>query len=382
MNINLPDDQKIPEGFFDWPLPIREVLYEAEQPIVFVTQTKQGQKMLAYLAGEQPGVQHHVLAPATDSSIQRLQTGSLGIREALTDTWMWLVTQDTRTQSAQVWSVVPSDLPNEHLPRPGTPLLPEHQIAFSARAIGDGIKLGSVPCSVVSFVADAVRASLKSLLDYVGDAKVEGRPTDAHRALYDLPVQQLKFASFEIGLAAPEADLFKNDQLEAAIARLTTGLNWALDDNEDSEVSSENPEELEAILRATLALTPPTSGQITSMEIGGEWLQGKKFFLDRTTRSKVRRRLKKVQSEQIFWLIGRIGEIDDDKFGFILRDVADGLEHRGSFAEELFDDMRSYYYEGRRVVLTGVRKSGKLEASAVAAAPAAEDSLALNQEPI
>ena len=70
MNIDLQPDNRIPDGFFDFPLPVERVLYEAEQPIVYLTKTKQGQEMLAYLADEANGIQFIVVAPATPSSIQ------------------------------------------------------------------------------------------------------------------------------------------------------------------------------------------------------------------------------------------------------------------------------------------------------------------------
>ena len=162
MKFDPRNDQRIPDGFFECPLPVVRVLYEAEQPIVYLTKTKQGQEMLAYLAGETESDQYIVVAPATPGSIQKLETGSIGVREALTDTWMWLVRENRDQATTEVWGVVEEDIPTDHLPKPGTPLLPEHRIAFSAKAIGDGIALGSVPCSVISFVADAARSSLKA----------------------------------------------------------------------------------------------------------------------------------------------------------------------------------------------------------------------------
>ena len=63
---------------------------------------------------------------------------------------------------------------------------------------------------------------------------------------------------------------------------------------------------------------------------------------------------------------GRIGEIDDDKLSFILRDVdAENGERRGSFPEELLDDMRSHYFEENRISISGVMRAGKLRVTAV-----------------
>ena len=366
MNIDLQPDNRIPDGFFDFPLPVERVLYEAEQPIVYLTKTKQGQEMLAYLADEANGIQFIVVAPATPSSIRRLESGSIGIREALTDTWIWMVRASFAQGVSEVWSITETDIPALHLPKPGTPLLPEHRIAFSARAIGDGIALGSVPCSVIAFVANAAKSSLKAILDHAFAANAEGRPTDAQRALYDLPVRQLKFASFEVGLAAPKQDLFPNDAVLQAVSDLLTGLEWAVDVQSDNALDAEDDAKTEAILRATLALTPPSHGVITSVEVGGYWLKGHRFTLTRKSRSKVANRLRQLKEEEIVFMSGRIGEIDDDKLSFILRDVdAENGERRGSFPEELLDDMRSHYFEENRISISGVMRAGKLRVTAV-----------------
>lgn len=366
MNIDLQPDNRIPDGFFDFPLPVQRVLYEAEQPIVYVTKTKQGQEMLAYLADEANGHQFIVVAPVTPSSLIRLESGSIGIREALTETWMWIVRTNFAQGVSEAWSVSEDAIPALHLPKAGTPLLPEHRIAFSARAVGDGIALGSVPCSVIAFVANAAKSSLKAILDHTLAANAEGRPTDAQRALYDLPVRQLKFASFEVGLAAPKQDLFPNDIVLQAVNDLQTGLEWAenIQSNDALEVWDDN--KTEAILRATLALTPPSHGVITSVEVGGYWLKGHRFTLTRKSRSKVANRLRQLKEEEIVLLSGRIGEIDDDKLSFILRDVeGESGERRGSFPEDLLDDMRSHYFEENRVEISGVIRAGKLRVTAV-----------------
>ncbi|WXL24790.1 hypothetical protein WG219_15945 [Ectopseudomonas mendocina] len=366
MKIDLKEENRIPDGFFDFPLPIERVLYEAEQPIVYLTKTKQGQVMLAYLAYENDSQQFIAVSPTAPSSISRLESGSIGIREALTETWMWMVCTDFKRSISEAWSVKETDIPTSHLPKPGTPLLPEHRIAFSARAVGSGIALGSVPCSVIAFVANAAKSSLKAILDHAFSANSEGRPTDAQRALYDLPVRQLKFASFEVGLAAPRQDLFSNDAVLQAVDDLRVGLEWAEDTQSNEALENDDNAKTEAILRATLALTPPNHGAITSVEVGGYWLKGHRYTLTRQSRSKVANWLRQIKEEEIVLLSGRIGEIDDDKLSFILRDVEDANgERRGSFPEELLDDMRMHYFEGNRIKISGVMRAGKLRVTAV-----------------
>jgi hypothetical protein len=188
-------------------------------------------------------------------------------------------------------------------------------------------------------------SSLKAIFDFVCEANTEGRPTDAQRALYDLPVKQLRFASFEVGLGEPDPALFPDDVMQAAISRLTHGLEWAQSSSDNDSLRGQSKEEQEAVLRATLALTPPSSGVVSAIEVSGTWLASKRFHLDRSARSKVSRRLRTLRSESIVVFSGRIGEIDDNNLSFILRETNDGIDHKGTFPEELLDDMRTQYYE-------------------------------------
>ena len=139
MNSDLKTENRIPDGFFDFPLPIERVLYEAEQPIVYLTKTKQGQVMLAYLAQETDRHQFVIVAPTALSSISRLENGALGLREALTETWMWMIRTSFTHGNSEVWSVTEDMIPDMNLPKAGVPLLPEHRIALSAQVLGDDL---------------------------------------------------------------------------------------------------------------------------------------------------------------------------------------------------------------------------------------------------
>ena len=367
MNISLKPEDCLQASIVDWPLPVDRVLYEAEQPIIFVTHSKVGQPLLAYLAHESTDVSYFVLASASSAKIRMLEQGALGVREAICSDWMWLARFGRTTDQIEIWSIIESDIPNDYLPVLGTPLLPEHTVVFAARALGEGIELGRMPCSVVSLVADSARSSLKAVLDYVRAANTEGRPTDAQRALYDLPVQRLRFASFEVGLAEPHSDLFRDESLQQAVAFLERGLAWAEAASDQTVSPGASPAEREAVLRATLALTPPSSGVVSAIEVSGAWLKGRRFHLDRNSRIKVSRQLRNLRTERIVLYSGRIGEIDDDNLSFTLRETEDGIDHKGSFPEDLLDDMRTHYYESNRIQISGVELSGRLGVTAVVA---------------
>lgn len=367
MNIDLRPEDRLPLSIVAWPFPIDRVLYEAEQPIIFLTHSTVGQPLLAYLAHETADFSYFVLASASTAKIRMLELGTIGVREAICSDWMWLARFNGTGPDADLWSVVEADIPSDYLPVPGTPLLPEHTVVFAARALGEGIELGRMPCSVVSLVADSARSSLKAVLDYVRGTNTEGRPTDAQRALYDLPVQRLRFASFEVGLAEPHADLFRDESVQQAIAILEQGLAWAEAESNQAASPGSSPGEREAVLRATLALTPPSSGAVIAIEVSGAWLKGRRFHLSRNSRRKVSRQLRSLRTERIVLYSGRIGEIDDDNLSFTLRETDDGLDHKGSFPDDLLDDMRLHYYESNRIQISGVELSGRLQVTAVVA---------------
>jgi hypothetical protein len=106
---------------------IEEVLYEAEMPVLYTTRNAFGQLLLAYVADDAADAIWLVLAPCAPRAIGDLKQGRLAVREALTASWLWLALKVPEGTIKKVWAITPDDLPSEHLPAPGTPLLPEHE---------------------------------------------------------------------------------------------------------------------------------------------------------------------------------------------------------------------------------------------------------------
>ena len=135
MTIDLTFQSKLPNGLLPIPLVEERVLYEAEQPIVYLTRNTHRQVMLAYLAGEDAQFRFTLLAPISDRDLQLLEQGQLSLRDALTGTWMWLLRESQLTGDVGLWSVSVEQMPKDHLPLPGTPLLPEHDLIEPAPPI-------------------------------------------------------------------------------------------------------------------------------------------------------------------------------------------------------------------------------------------------------
>lgn len=137
-------NEKISRDIFNESLPVVRVLYEAEQPIVYITKTQYGQEMLAYLASETRSHQFTILAPATARSISKLESGSIGVREAMIETWMWLAQETFSDRLLDVWRISAADIPEGYLPRPGTLLRPALRVECSAPVIGEPIGGGGL----------------------------------------------------------------------------------------------------------------------------------------------------------------------------------------------------------------------------------------------
>jgi len=364
MPIEVPNRNAVLTGILPDRLVVERVLYEAEAPILFLTKNLYGQLLLAYLADDSSGGSFTILTPITAKTLSSLERGNLPVREAIESAPAWL--HWIKDGESKVWALDVEELPKEYLPQAGTPLLPEHEAILRTRAVGPDIVLGRMPASVVAFVADSTRKALKTLLDYILDAKSDGRPRDEHRSLYDLPIQSFAFSSFELSFGLPpEEGLFTSEQISQASEKLNVGLNWA-SGIEITDLEADSTEEREAILRAVLLLTPPTSGHITQIEISGNWIPRDRVTLNKASRKRVRGALRKVDSERLFTYTGRLGEIDTDKFTFILRDTVEEHDRSGSFSEDLLEEMIAFLTE--RVTIAGVERQGKLMVNVVVTA--------------
>ncbi|HSN97994.1 MAG TPA: hypothetical protein VLS89_06835 [Candidatus Nanopelagicales bacterium] len=340
-----------------------EILYEAEQPVVFTLRTAFGQRMLSYVADEPLDCTWLLLAPCTERTVLDLREGRLSVREALVGSWLWLARLDRDQHWDGVWTVEAEDIPEDHLPQPGTLLYPDLEPVVSARVIGAGISRAGTPASVIAYAADSVRKAIKILLEHLLELDSHGRPTDSLRELYDLPAQRFAFNSFEISFAPP-LNIDADDVLKDALELLQRGLTWATAEGESASSGASDPER-SALLRALLELTPPSTGPIEAFELGGRWLPRGTTRLTRASRGRVRSEMKRLQAERVITLEGRIGQLDRDRYSFTLRDVPIRKEVGCLFGDELFDDVIDAFNSSERVKVVGVERSGKLHVTAV-----------------
>jgi len=350
---------------------VDEVLYEAEEPIIFTIDIGGSQRLLAHLA-DHGAHRWLILAPCNAKTLQGLRDGSLPVRDALTASWTWLAQMGPGAQPACVWEIDAADVPEEHWPAPGVPLLPEHEPLLTVRAIGPNIVPGDIPASVVAFVANGTRQAVKVLLDFLSDRSAEaGRPPEASRVIYDLPISRFAFGSFELSFATPRR-LFAHEELGRVAELLQRGLDWAATETSEPFQASTD-DEREAVLWAVLELTPPGAGPIQEMSLAGQWMTGGAKILGQRARKRVRDELRSLKTEQVVRKEGRVGEFDVDRQSFILRDTGES-DLRCSFREEDYDDVVAAVMSQGHVAVVGVERGGRLYVGGIKALSSAPGS--------
>lgn len=366
MPLTPPDGRSaVPLAWLGSPTP-REVLYEAEAPVVFTVENASGQAMLAYVADEDATGRWLLLAPCTDSSLNDLRDGRSPVREALEASWMWLARVEGGAWTA-AWACNLGDLPADYLPTPGLLLTPELEPVIATRAIGARIGRTTTPASVVAYIADATRKAVKGILEFVLQRDPQGRPPDELRTLYDLPVQRFAFASFEIAFTTSPT-LLQSAEIARTTELLRKGLAWAASDGTQPLAATSDAERA-AVLQAIYQLAPPTTGAIENIEVRGQWMHHRHVRLGRDTRRRIQAEIRRTRVEHVVSRQGRIGEFDKDNLTFTLRDTPGGVDVRGIFEEELYDQLWDHFTNDDHIVVIGIERDGKLHTSAASLVP-------------
>lgn len=353
-------------------LPETEVLYEAEEPIIYVSQITSNLRLLIYLAEASGSCDWLVAAPIGGERLLSLKAGFLPVRAALFESWT-LLCRRSREGSLQFWSIEEDDLPPHCLPLAGTPLYSEHVPVLVAKAIGPELTPGRLTSSVISSVADSGRKALKTLLDYVMDQAADGKPTNAYRAMYDLPVRRLGFGSFEVAFGAPQCDETMRTITIQAAEKLRLGLHWLTGLASDQPPGNTDEEKL-ALLESLVELTPTQGGQVEQMMISGSWVGPYPIALDKRSRLKVRSQINALRAERVISQNGRVREMDQDRLSFTLRDLKQGGSMRVLFSEEMLDDVLRYFNEGLLVNIVVVSRLSRYLLRAITQASDAESS--------
>jgi hypothetical protein len=357
-----------------------QILDEYDGPRIFTFTDDRQDSLLAFWCDGTGGSDRYLVVPFGTGLGENLTKGRISVREALDQPWLWIVDVDNSCRPVGAWRSSLGSVPEEVLPEPGTMLWPSLEPLLSVRAIGDRIKKGLTPASVIRDTIDSTEKALKILIEYIlGQLQSAGRPARALRELYDLPGVGIGFASFEISFRPPSSDeqtsfnyLDESVQIDNAkiyvkvremlergladLSKVTTTVTASDTDSDESRV----------ILRAIEKLAPPSSGFVQSIELRGELVAGitkphQPVKLRRGDRAIIKRRIRELSREapEDCVLIGLIREFDKDASTFELREIENSgltsqtFSYELEFEEEIFDACE----RNIRVRVIGVRET-------------------------
>jgi hypothetical protein len=333
-----------PTDFFGSFEPV-DILYDFDGPRIFTTNKENFGIFLAYQCAEDADLSRYIVVPANNALVDALRAGHATMRDALHQPWMWLVDRRHSGEIARARKIDFHELPEGALPRPGVLLLPSLRPVLSIRMVGAGLGASNVPASVIRRAVEGATTALKFLVEWVLKAEsTGGRPEDRLRRYYDLPVQRVAFASFEIAFAPPpqadQASFIKDEEeaLNKIGELLQKGLEWA---SSSQEESLSNNQESFVILEALAKLIPPRHGVVTEVHLGGR-LAGpitRPRVLTRASSERVRKALTSIRADvHPVKMEGFVREFDKDKRTFTLRDADGNHMGRCSVPEIIYDD--------------------------------------------
>lgn len=361
-----------------------EVLYDFDGPRVFTTLAPDGATLLAYVCDETVLGTRLLVVPTDQKTVDDVKSGGIALFTALNQPWVWLVERDGGGSPMSVRRIRLSDVPLLNLPRPGARLTGDEALV-RIRLSGRGIGRCNVPASVARRGMDAVTTGLKSIFDHIVGRESFGRPREEFRRLYDLPVREFAFNSFEVVFGEPaapsqdhasqghlsladieESNLAVQKTAEAAAELLRRAIDWA-----ESQTDAEPPDPDDAtslaMLRALEKLTPPQTGLVEKVELSGSLFDRsarRPATLTRAASKRVRAAITKAtaEKEELISLTGVISEFDKDKPSFTLREIEGQVEDQKCVIDEnLFDDAFEHFVDDARVIVVGRRTRGKSE---------------------
>jgi hypothetical protein len=363
-----------------------EVLYDFDGPRTFTLRDGDDELYLAHWLDEDREAARFVVVPFTDRLLDKLKTGEISVRDALDQPRVFTVDVGADATVRGAWRVELSSLPTDALPRPTTMLWPSLEPIASVRALGERVRVGAIPHTVVRAVADSLPRAYRTLLDYSLGTIPEEVAQKIKARDYEPLAQRVCLASFEISFRMPELptglfdalDDSTRKLLEGAIRRsgelLRTGLRWATSDNATSAQLRQltgSEDETRALLVAIENLMPAGRGPIQAVELRGAWVGAttRPLKLTRENRRAVAGALREmpIREPHRLNLTGRIRELDKDRLSFELRDIVEREQpsRRFLFDDSLLDDVEEAFEGEEFVRVTGLHGSANRPGFAV-----------------
>lgn len=357
-------------------LRVHEVLGECDGPKTLTLIDEFDDLYLAHFCDESAPVTRFLLVPFSMELLARLKLGTLGLLDALRQPRFWIADVQHVWRPMAMWSSSLNSVPPDVLPDPSVMLWPSLEPLISLRGIGESIGEGTTPASVVADAVEGARRAMRILIEHVLETEsTPGHPAELRRQWYDLPVQRIRFASFEVDFRKPiESDAFApaggrplaDDVYRRAGDLLQAGLAWLLI-RPSREPQWRSEDERKAVLEAIESLLPSPQGPIHTLQIQGQWVAniedklGGVVQVKRGMKQAVRAALSRSLSRagEIVSMKGYIRELDKDRLRFELRDdfAAESASRQFSFGDDLADDVDAALFLNALVEVVGFRES-------------------------
>ena len=356
--------------------PLR-VLNYYDGPRIFTFRDEDDALCLACWSDEDEDHSRFLSVAVTDQIISDLESGLLSVRESLAQPRLWVIDWSNHGDLTRAWLIAQADVPEDSQPHPRTMLHRSLDPILSLRAIGETIRPGEIPGSVIKSTVEGAQRAIKSLAEYEMELPASrGRPSRALQKLYDLPIQRTLAASFEVQFRSPlsEPDLFEGlveseireerEVLNRVADHLKAGLSWLTSSSPDAAALPvpSDPELSRAIIKALKFLSPSPNGPIKEMEIRGELatLSVEPIRLSRSVRSILNGALSRIPAmrERRVELTGRIRELNERLMRFELHSVATPapIIRVCIFEQDLWDEVYESLGTGNPVDVLGIER--------------------------
>jgi hypothetical protein len=314
-----------------------DVLNYYDGPRIFTFFDSDEGLCLACWSDEDEGCSRYLAAPVTDQIIKDLKAGLLSVYEGLMQPRLWTLDVADTGEVTNAWLIDPKDVPDDCKPQPRVMLHRSLEPIFSLRAIGNSIRAGEVPGSVIKVAVEGARKALKCLAEYEMELPSKrGKPSRSLQRLYDLPVQRTLFASFEVQFRSPlnEPNLFdglEDNEIQEELnildrvgQHLRIGLQWLTTGPGEASALPvpQDPELSRIILKALQSITPSMRSPIQTIEIRGDLAcsPGKPIRLSQNARNILNGALSRLPlpEERVISIPGLVRELNERLMRFEL----------------------------------------------------------------
>ena len=358
----------------------KEVFIWLDGPRTFSLLDQDGQLCFAHWLQEVEDLWQFVVVPVTENILKELNNGELSLRDVLQQPRIYVVAvaSDASVQSITLTSW--DELPQEALPEPGTMIRRDLEPFFRLKSIGDTIRPGDIPASVIKTTVENAQKAIRLLAEYeLNHPSRKGKRSKALRELYDLPAQKIQAASFEVSFRSPfsQPSLFDNlppseieedkSILERVCEHLRTGLAWLESKGDEDLLAGRDLDPIlkSRILEAVKYLTPPTNGAIQKTHVSGKAFQiARVVELDRNDRRRVIAQQKKIAGTNIpkrFEETGTIIDIlgEDAELCVEFKTEASTIQRDCKFSDELWEVYGEKLHFNQSIRVYGVVSTSK-----------------------